>query len=125
MSKVLIVEDNEMNRSMLTRRLVRLGFEVTGAADGVEAVAAAHQAAPDVILMDLNLPVVDGWTATRELKADPATVAIPVIALTAHAMAEDRQRALDAGCDDYATKPIDLPRLLTQIEALVGRKDAR
>ena len=120
MPKILIVEDNEMNRTMLVRRLGRLGFDVIVAGDGRAAIAAAQRLQPNVILMDLSLPVVDGWTATRELKADAATAHIPIIALTAHAMLEDRQRAFDAGCDAYETKPIDLPRLLASIKSLVA-----
>jgi CheY-like chemotaxis protein len=121
MLKILVVEDNEMNRTMLTRRLERRGFDVIAAADGREAVAATQRLLPDIILMDLSLPVVDGWTASRQIKTDPATADIPIIALTAHAMVEDRQRALDAGCDAYETKPVDMPRLLAVIETLAGR----
>ena len=124
MPKILLVEDNEMNRDMLARRLARKGFEVAVAADGEEGVAMARADVPDLILMDMSLPVLDGWEATRRLKADKATMATPVIALTAHAMAGDKERALEAGCDDYDTKPIDLPGLLTKIEALLGT-DAR
>ena len=120
MFTILLVEDNEMNRDMLSRRLVRRGYEVALATDGEEAVAAARASRPALILMDMSLPVLDGWEATRQLKADAATRAIPVIALTAHAMAEDRSRALAAGCHDYDTKPIELPRLLGKIEALLG-----
>jgi len=118
MTKILLVEDNEMNRDMLSRRLERKGYEVAVAVDGREGVRMAQSGAPDVILMDMSLPVLDGWEATRLLKSQPATREIPVIALTAHAMSSDRARALDAGCDDYDTKPIDLPRLLGKIEAL-------
>jgi two-component system cell cycle response regulator DivK len=118
--KILLVEDNEMNRDMLSRRLQRRGFEVALAVDGEEGLVLAHSEEPDLILMDMSLPVLDGWEATRRLKADPATQAIPVIALTAHAMAEDRDRAIEAGCDAYDTKPIDLSRLLEKIEALLG-----
>lgn len=118
--KILLVEDNEMNRDMLTRRLARRGFEVTGAVDGEEAVARAASA--DLVLMDLNLPVLDGYEATRRIKAAPATRAIPVVALSAHAMAEDRDRAIAAGCDDFDTKPVDLERLLRKIEALLARR---
>ena len=121
MPKILIVEDNEMNRTMLMRRLGRLGFDVIVAVDGRAAIASAQRLRPDVILMDLSLPVIDGWTATRQLKSDAATAHIPVIALTAHAMLEDRERAFAAGCDAYETKPIDLPRLLASITALVAR----
>ena len=121
MSKILLVEDNEMNRDMLTRRLERKGFEVVIAIDGQAGVDMAVTANPDIILMDLSLPVMDGWEATRQIKADPATQSIPVIALTAHAMAGDEQKAREAGCDDYDTKPIDLKRLLGKIENLLGK----
>src|SRR5437870_6758821 len=121
MAKILIVEDNEMNRDMLSRRLIRRGYEIVMAVDGAEGIAAAMVGHPDLILMDMSLPVVDGWEATRRLKADAATRAIPVIGLTAHAMAEDRQKVMDAGCDDYETKPLDLARLLVKIEALLGK----
>jgi len=120
MSKILLVEDNEMNRDMLTRRLERKGFEVAVAVNGQEGIDMASSSNPDIILMDLSLPVIDGWEATRRIKADPATQSIPVIALTAHAMAGDERKALDAGCDDYDTKPIDLKRLLGKIENLLG-----
>jgi two-component system cell cycle response regulator DivK len=120
MSKILLVEDNEMNRDMLTRRLERKGFEVVIAVDGQAGVVMASSSSPDIILMDLSLPVIDGWEATRKIKADPATRSIPVIALTAHAMAGDEQKALQAGCNDYDTKPIDLKRLLGKIEKLLG-----
>jgi two-component system cell cycle response regulator DivK len=120
MSKVLLVEDNEMNRDMLTRRLERKGFEVVIAVDGQAGIDMATSSSPDIILMDLSLPVIDGWEATRRIKADPATQSIPVIALTAHAMAGDEQKALQAGCDDYDTKPIDLKRLLGKIGNLLG-----
>ena len=120
MPKILLVEDNEMNRDMLTRRLERKGYEVVIAVDGQAGVDMASSASPDIILMDLSLPIIDGWEATRRIKADPATQLIPVIALTAHAMAGDEQKALAAGCDDYDTKPIDLPRLLGKIEALLS-----
>ena len=119
-AKVLLVEDNELNRDMLTRRLERRGYQVVVAVDGDEAQKVAGAETPDLILMDMSLPVVDGWEATRRLKGDPATRAIPIIALTAHAMAGDRQKALDAGCDDYDTKPIELPRLLEKIAGLLG-----
>ena len=119
MSKILVVEDNEMNRDMLTRRLERKGFEVVIAVDGQAGVDMVATASPDLILMDLSLPVMDGWEATRQIKADPSTRAIPVIALTAHAMAGDEQKALEAGCDDYDTKPINLSRLLEKIEILL------
>jgi CheY-like chemotaxis protein len=120
MPRILLVEDNEMNRDMLSRRLERKGFQVVLAVDGREGVEMAASQAPDLVLMDMSLPVLDGWEATRRLKAAPATRRIPVIALTAHAMSGDRERALEAGCDDYETKPIDLPRLLGKIEALLG-----
>ena len=119
MAKILLVEDNEMNLDMLSRRLTRQGFEVVSAQDGAAGLARASAEQPQLILMDMSLPVVDGWEATRRLKADPATRAIPVIALTAHAMAEDREKALAAGCDDYDTKPIELPRLLEKIKKLL------
>jgi two-component system, cell cycle response regulator DivK len=125
MAKILLVEDNEMNRDMLARRLARKGYEVLVAVDGEEGVALARASLPDLILMDMSLPVLDGWEATRQLKADEATRATPVIALTAHAMAGDKERALEAGCDDYDTKPIDLPGLLAKIEALLGSEVAR
>ena len=120
MPKILLVEDNEDNRDMLSRRLARKGFEVVCAVDGAEGVARAGAERPDLILMDMSLPVFDGWEATRRIKADGATRAIPVIALTAHAMAGDREKAMAAGCDDYDTKPIELPRLLGKIETLLG-----
>jgi CheY-like chemotaxis protein len=120
MPKLLLVEDNEMNRHMLLRRLTRLGYECVTAADGVQALAAARRERPDAILMDLSLPVMDGWDAARALRADGATAGIPIIALTAHAMADDRQRALKAGCDDFATKPIDFPVLATKIAELIA-----
>ena len=119
MSKILLVEDNEMNRDMLTRRLERKGFEVVIAIDGKAGIDMASSSNPDIILMDLSLPVIDGWEAARQIKADSATQSIPIIALTAHAMAGDEQRALAAGCDDYDTKPIDLKRLLGKIENLL------
>lgn len=121
MTKILLVEDNEMNRDMLGRRLQRKGFEVSIAVDGAEGIAMAQKDVPDIILMDMSLPVVDGWEATRRLKADPRMQAIPVIALTAHAMSGDRELALEAGCDDYDTKPIEFPQLLEKIEALLAR----
>ena len=124
MPKVLLVEDNEMNRDMLSRRLVRRGFEVVVATDGEQGVSAAAQERPDIILMDMSLPVLDGWEATRRLKAADATRSIPVIALTAHAMSGDRDKALEAGCDDYDTKPIELPRLLDKIGRLLGELPA-
>ena len=121
MKKILLVEDNEMNRDMLSRRLERKGFEVVIAVDGQAGVDMASSTSPDIILMDLSLPVIDGWEATRQIKADPATQPIPVIALTAHAMAGDEQKALAAGCNDYDTKPVDLKRLLGKIENLLGK----
>jgi CheY-like chemotaxis protein len=122
MPKVLLVEDNEMNRDMLSRRLQRKGYEVVMAVDGGQGVEMAKTAAPDLILMDMSLPVLDGWEATRQIKADPATQPIPIIALTAHAMAGDRDKALEAGCDDYDTKPIELPRLLEKMEAQLKKR---
>jgi CheY-like chemotaxis protein len=120
MPRLLLIEDNEANRDMLSRRLRRRGYEVLEAVDGQEGLQVARSEAPHLILMDMSLPVLDGWEATRRLKADPLTEAIPVIALTAHAMSDDREKALASGCNDYDTKPIDLPRLLSKIEALVG-----
>ncbi len=120
MPKILLVEDNEMNRDMLSRRLERKGFEVVLAVDGQSGVEMARSQSPDLVLMDMSLPVLDGWEATRRLKADAATQGIPVIALTAHAMSSDRQKALEAGCDDYDTKPVELPRLLDKIAALLN-----
>jgi CheY-like chemotaxis protein len=122
MAKILLVEDNEMNRDMLSRRLQRRGYEVLTAVDGESGLAMTRSAAPALVLMDMSLPGIDGWEATRQLKADPATQTIPVIALTAHAMAGDREKALAAGCDDFDIKPIDLDRLLGKIEALLGGK---
>jgi CheY-like chemotaxis protein len=122
MPKILVVEDNEMNRDMLSRRLKRKGFEVLLAVDGQEGIDLTRSQAPDLVLMDMSLPVVGGWEATRLLKAQPDTRAIPVIALTAHAMAGDREKALEAGCDDYDTKPIDLERLLGKIHGLLEGK---
>lgn len=122
MAKILLVEDNEMNRDMLSRRLQKKGYEVVTAVDGVEGVALAVSEAPALILMDMSLPVVDGWESTRQLKASPATRSIPIIALTAHAMSGDREKALEAGCDDFDTKPVELARLLEKIEALLARK---
>ena len=121
MVKVLIVEDNEMNRDMLSRRLARKGYEVVMAVDGAEGVAMATSEMPDLILMDMSLPVMDGWEATRQLKVSGDTAHIPVIALTAHAMVSDRDKALAAGCDDFDTKPVELPRLLQKIEALAPK----
>ena len=119
MPKILLIEDNEMNRDMLSRRLTRNGYEVVCAVDGGEGVAMAASKSPDLILMDISLPVMDGWEATRRLKANAATRAIPIVALTAHAMEGDEQKSRDAGCDDYDTKPVDLPRLLAKIQALL------
>jgi two-component system, cell cycle response regulator DivK len=119
MAKILLVEDNEMNRDMLSRRLQRKGYEVVLALDGQQGLEYAITQLPDLILMDMSLPVIDGWEVTSQLKKLPETNKIPIIALTAHAMASDRQRALDAGCDDYDTKPVELPRLLEKIEALL------
>jgi two-component system, cell cycle response regulator DivK len=121
MPKLLLVEDNEMNRDMLSRRLMRKGYEVVIAVDGAEGVLLASQEAPDLILMDITLPVMNGWDATRALKSAENTRGIPVIALTALAMVGDREQALEAGCDDYDTKPVDLPRLLEKIEVLLHR----
>lgn len=121
MPKILLVEDNEMNRDMLSRRLERKGYTVVCAVDGQQGLDRARAERPDLILMDLSLPVLDGWEATRRLKADPDLRRIPVIALTAHAMASDEQQARAAGCDDYDTKPVELPRLLAKIEALLHR----
>lgn len=120
MTKILLVEDNEMNRDMLSRRLLRKGYEVVMAIDGQQAVAMAQSENPDLILMDMSLPVIDGWEATRRVKAAETTSHIPIIALTAHAMSGDREKALGAGCDDYDTKPIEMPRLLEKIDALLA-----
>jgi len=120
MTKILLVEDNEMNRDMLSRRLERKGYQVVLAVDGQQGLDMTLSEAPDVVLMDMSLPVLDGWEATRRLKAADGTRHVPVIALTAHAMSSDRAKALEAGCDDYDTKPIDLPRLLGKIEALLA-----
>ncbi len=119
--KVLLVEDNEMNRDMLTRRLNRAGYEVEAAGDGEQALQKMRETAPDIVLLDMNLPVKDGWTACQEARQDPATADLRIIALTAHAMGEDRDRALEAGCDDFATKPIDFPELLEKINALAEK----
>jgi two-component system cell cycle response regulator DivK len=124
MARILLVEDNEMNRDMLSRRLERRGYEVIVAVDGEEGVARARSDAPDLVIMDMSLPVLDGWEATRRIKAAPETAAIPVIALTAHVMSGDRERALEVGCDDFDTKPIDLPRLLSKVEALLDTAGA-
>ncbi|HXE29583.1 MAG TPA: response regulator [Stellaceae bacterium] len=120
MAKILLVEDNEMNRDMLSRRLERKGFQVVMAADGQQGVDMAVSEVPDLILMDMDLPIIDGWEATRRVKAGEGTRAIPVIALTAHAMVGDRDKAMAAGCDDYDTKPVDFPRLLGKIETLLN-----
>jgi CheY-like chemotaxis protein len=121
MAKILLVEDNEMNRDMLSRRLVKRGYDVSIAIDGEQGVAMARSEMPALILMDMSLPGLDGWEATRQIKASPQTRAIPVIAITAHAMSGDREKAIAAGCDDFDTKPVDLPRLLEKIETLLGR----
>jgi two-component system cell cycle response regulator DivK len=120
MTKVLLVEDNEMNRDMLSRRLIRRGFQVVFAMDGQQGIDLAHSERPDIILMDMSLPVIDGWEATRRLKADDSTRSVPVIGLTAHAMSGDREKATEAGCDDYDTKPVELDRLIGKIERLLG-----
>ena len=117
---ILVVEDNELNREVLTRRLIRKGFDILQAANGIEGIRLARELHPDLILMDMSLPGIDGWQATRILKADPATLHMPVIALTAHAMAGDLEKAMQAGCDDYDTKPVDLPRLLGKMERLLA-----
>ncbi len=122
--RILLVEDNEMNRDMLTRRLARRGYEIDAARDGEEALVRAAATVPDLVLMDLNLPVLDGFEATRRLKAGPGTSRIPVIALSAHAMSEDRERALAAGCDDFDTKPVDLERLIRKMDGLLSGKAA-
>ena len=124
MPKILLVEDNEMNRDMLSRRLIKRGYEVVMAVDGQEGVTLGRTINPDLILMDMSLPILDGWEATRQLKADAATRPIPIIALTAHAMTGDEQKARDAGCDDFDTKPVDMARLLLKIEAFVGGQGA-
>ena len=121
MAKILLVEDNEMNRDMLSRRLERKGYQIVMAVDGGAGVEMASSEKPDLILMDMSLPVLNGWEATRQIKANPETKAIPVIALTAHAMATDREKALEAGCEDYDTKPIELPRLLEKMETLLRK----
>ena len=120
MKKVLLVEDNEMNRDMLSRRLIRRGFEVVFAVNGKEGVDLARSEKPDIILMDMSLPVMDGWEATRCVKSDDATSSVPVIGLTAHAMSGDREKAIEAGCDDYDTKPVEIDRLVGKIERLLG-----
>ncbi len=121
MAVILLVEDNEMNRDMLSRRLTKLGYDVRIAVDGVEGVAQARALKPDLVLMDMSLPLKDGWEATAELKADAETRQIPIIGLSAHAMDGDREKAMQAGCDDYDTKPVELERLLGKIEALLAR----
>jgi CheY-like chemotaxis protein len=124
MTRILLVEDNEMNRDMLSRRLERKGYEVELAVDGRQGVDKAKTLEYDLVLMDMSLPEIDGWEATRELRADPATKELPIIALTAHAMSGDRERALEAGCDDYDTKPIELNRLLGKMEALLAERSS-
>src|ERR1700730_10664691 len=124
MTKVLLVEDNEMNRDMLSRRLARHGFEIVLAVDGEQAVNMAAGELPDVILMDMSLPIIDGWEATRRIRATEVTRRIPIIALTAHAMAGDREKAIEAGCDEYDTKPVELPRLLGKIDAVLAGTSA-
>ena len=124
MPKILLVEDNEMNRDMLSRRLQKRGYEVVIAVDGEQGVALAHAEAPALIVMDMSLPVLDGWEATRQLKSAPATSSIPIIALTAHAMAGDRERAHEAGADEFDTKPVEFPRLLEKIEGLLAKRAA-
>ena len=120
MTKVLVVEDNEMNRDMLSRRLMRRGFQVIFAVDGQQGIDLARSERPDIILMDMSLPVIDGWEVTRRVKSDDATRSVPVIGLTAHAMAGDREKAIEAGCDDYDTKPVELERLIGKMERLLG-----
>lgn len=120
MPRILLVEDNEMNRDMLSRRLLRRGFEVLMAMDGEEAVRMAGEVNPDLILMDMSLPIIDGWEATRLIKKNPSTSKIPIIALTAHALAGDKEKALEAGCEDYDTKPIELDRLLAKMDAFLS-----
>jgi len=125
MAKILVVEDNEMNRDMLTRRLQRRGYEVVTAVDGAQGLAMAQSERPALILMDISLPVLDGWEATRRLKMVPETKSIPVVALTAHAMSGDRERCIDAGCDDFDTKPVEIARLVGKIETLLNRSKAQ
>ncbi len=120
MATILLVEDNDMNRDMLSRRLIKRGYSVEIALNGQEGIDKTRELKPDLVLMDMSLPVKDGWVATTELKADPATKSIPIIALTAHAMAGDREKAMEAGCDGYDTKPIEIDRLLGKIQALIG-----
>jgi len=123
MPRILLVEDNEMNRDMLSRRLLRKGYEILIAVDGEAGVKMAASERPDLVLMDMSLPTIDGWEATRRIKGLPGTASIPVIALTAHVMAGDRDKAIEAGCDDYDSKPVDFERLLGKIQALVGKQD--
>jgi len=125
MVKILLVEDNEMNRDMLSRRLAKRGYEVVVAVDGEQGVAVARAEAPQLVLMDMSLPVLDGWEATRQLKAAPETRDVPIIALTAHAMSGDREKAMEAGADDFDTKPVELTRLLEKIEVLLAKKSAQ
>jgi CheY-like chemotaxis protein len=120
MARILLVEDNDLNRDMLSRRLQRRGHEMLLAADGMQAILMAESETPDLVLLDMSLPVIDGWEVARRLKASPTTARVPVVALTAHAMAGDRERALAAGCDDYETKPIDFPQLVAKLEALLA-----
>jgi len=121
MAKILLVEDNDMNRDMLSRRLQRKGHDILMAADGMQAILMAESEAPDIIILDMSLPVIDGWEAAQRLKSSATTRSVPIIALTAHAMSGDRERALAAGCDDYDTKPVDFPQLLAKIDALLAR----
>jgi len=123
MTRILLVEDNEMNRDMLSRRLTRKGYELIFAEDGEQAIAVARAEKPDLVLMDLSLPVIDGWEATRRLRADPETAGLRILALTSHAMSGDREKAIAAGCDDYDTKPVDLDRLLGKMAALLGTRE--
>jgi len=120
--KILLVEDNEMNRDMLSRRLVRKGYDIVIAVDGQQAIDMASAESPDLILMDMSLPVIDGWETTRRVKANPQTQVIPIIALTAHALVEDKDKAIEAGCDDFDTKPVDIQRLVDKIQALLGAR---
>jgi CheY-like chemotaxis protein len=123
-NKILLVDDDPLNLDMLTRRLARQGYEIITTGDGAPAITLAASELPDLILMDFSLPEMDGWTATRQIKANPATAHIPVIALTAHALVTDREQAIAAGCDEYETKPIDFPRLLAKIQALIEKRSA-